>query len=152
MRGTRPGPRPLANALNETRGAPARLYARAKQLRDWEQHLLNALPREAGAHVRLARMDREELVVITDGPEWRHRLRYLAPRLQEHVFQAAGIRPRRVTVKVGDLPRRPERRSPRTLSPVAAQAIGAAADHIDNPPLAAALARLASRSNSATER
>lgn len=146
MGNSRPGPRPLSGALNEARGPAAGLYDRARQLREWEQGILRALPAQAEQHVRLARVDRDELVLVTDGPEWRHQLRYLAPRLQEQAFQQTGIRPRRVTVKVGDLPRRTDRGTPRTLSSAAGRTLASAADHADNPKLAEALARLASRS------
>lgn len=141
------GPKPLAGALKEARGPAAGLYARAAQLRQWETRLLQELPPQANGHVRLARIGRDALVLVVDSPEWRHRLRYLAPRLQDVVAEQANIRPHQVTIKVGNLPRRPEAITPKTLSTTAGRTIEAAARHTSDPRLADALARLASRAS-----
>ncbi|MFV8835931.1 DciA family protein [Aquisalimonas sp.] len=139
------GPKPLSGAFKETRGPAAGLYARAAQLRQWETRLLRELPPQARGHVRLARIGRDALVLVADSPEWRHRLRYLAPRLQEVVMDQAGIRPQQVTIRIGNLPRRPDVTTPKTLSTSAGRTIDAAARHATDPRLADALAKLASR-------
>lgn len=141
------GPKPLAGAFKETSGPAAGLYARAAQLRQWETRLLRELPPQAKGHVRLARIGRDALVLVVDSPEWRHRLRYLAPRLQEVVTEQAGVRPHQVTIKVGNLPRRPEVTTPRTLSTAAGRTLDAAARHTADPRLADALSKLASRAS-----
>ncbi len=139
------GPRRIGGTLRQRDSGLAGLYSEAQRLQKLEQILLGVLPPQARGHVRLARLDARELVVMADRPEWRHQLRYLAPRMQAAMADQAGVKPRRVLVKIGDLPRRPQAREPRHLSERAGKAIGSAAASVDDPALAAALARLASR-------
>ncbi|MFO7857705.1 MAG: DciA family protein [Ectothiorhodospiraceae bacterium] len=139
------GPRRVGATLASGHTTVAGLYERAEALLGYEQVLLAELPAGARTHVRLARLDRQELVLATDGPEWRHRLRYLGARLRGVAAEKLGIEPARVTVKVTDLPRRPRQAPPRELSEQAARTLESASRHAPNPRLAAALARLASR-------
>lgn len=139
------GPRRVGTTLASGHTTVAGLYERAEALLRYEQVLLAELPGAARTHVRLARLDRQELVLATDGPEWRHRLRYLGPRLRSIAGEQLGIEPARVTVKVTDLPRRPRQAPPRELSDQAARTLASASRHVPEPRLAAALARLASR-------
>ena len=147
MSGSGKGPRRVGGALGRRDSELAGLYSRAQRLQKLEEIMLATLPAQARGHVRLARIDRQELVVMADRPEWRHQLRYLAPRLQSAMEEQAGIRPKRVLVKIGDLPRRPEPQAPRHLSTHAGRTIGSTAASVDDPALAAALARLASRAS-----
>ena len=147
MSGSGNGPRRIGGTLRQRDSDLADLYSRAQQLRKLEEMMLSALPAQARGHVRLARIDERELVVLADRPEWRHQLRYLAPRLQTTMEQQAGIRPQKVLVKIGDLPRRPAPPPPRHLSTDAGRSIGSTAASVEDPALAAALARLASRAS-----
>ena len=147
MTGSGNGPRRIGGTLRQRDSDLADLYSRAQQLRKLEEMMLSALPAQARGHVRLARIDERELVVLADRPEWRHQLRYLAPRLQTTMEQQAGIRPQQVLVKIGDLPRRPAPPPPRHLSTDAGRTIGSTAASVEDPALAAALARLASRAS-----
>ncbi|MDN3517422.1 DciA family protein [Aquisalimonas lutea] len=142
------GPRRVGGTLKQAGGTVGDLYAHARRLREREQLLAGELPGEAREHVRLARLDHDEMLLLTDRPEWRHRLRYLAPRLQDVVERQAGFRPRQVTVRVGQLPERTRQTPPRTLSPAAGRTLASAAAHMPDPRLAAALERLASRTPS----
>ena len=138
-------PRQLSGALRDASGPAAGVYARADRLRRQEAWLFEVLPTQARNHVRLAGITAEELRLVVDSPEWRHRVRYIGPHLQEVVAKHSGTRPRRVTVKVGDLPRRPERVTPRRLSKTASDTLRSAASGIEDERLAEALSRLASR-------
>ncbi len=145
MSGSGNGPRRIGGTLRRRDSDLADLYSQAQRLLQFEEMMLAALPAQARGHVRLARIDERELVVMADRPEWRHQLRYLAPRLQATMETQTGIRPQRVLVKIGDLPRRPAPQPPRHLSTDAGRTIGSTAASVDDPALAAALARLASR-------
>ncbi|SEO74570.1 DciA family protein [Aquisalimonas asiatica] len=146
------GPKRLAGAFKAMRGPAAGLYARATELRRWEARLLRELPLQAKGHVRVARIGRDALVLVADSPEWRHRLRYLAPRLQDVVAEQSGTRPETVTVRIGDLPRRPDTTTPKSLSKEAGRTIESAARHASDPRLADALAKLASRASGGQEK
>ncbi len=123
----------------------ARLGARTRELARQQRRLQQALPRDFAGEWQLARLDTEELALVANSPVWASQLRYRQTELLDAAQWQIGQRPRRCRITI-EPPRLQRRRAgPRHLSADSARLLEATANDCDNPKLAAALRRLASR-------
>lgn len=120
-----------------------RLLHKARQLQRLQSRLQSLLPAELAAHVQIANLRGTQLVLTADGSAWASRLRYLSADLLRQL-QTAGWSCQHIDVKVASRfapPSNPKK--PRSISATARHLLQQTAQHIDDPELAAALARLA---------
>lgn len=98
------GPRGLAQVLG-TEGVS--LVRRATGLARLDEQLRPLLPSQLAAHARLANVDGETLVFITDSPVWKSRMRLSEADLLA-AAQKLGLRVNRVVVKIATAPLPPD--------------------------------------------
>lgn len=139
-------PRPLRGLLRGQRSTLSAIAERARLLSRLQRRLQAALPAALQGHWQLASVDAEALGIVASGPSWATALRYRQSLLLDAAERAIGTRPARCRISV-DPPRLARRRAPPTLSRQSAAHIGEAARSVDDPALAAALARLSRRAD-----
>lgn len=138
-------PRPLSGTLTEPGSVLAGLRREAERLRRQEAVLRQVLPAPLRKHCRLARVNRDTVVVVTDSPAWGNQLRFLGPALCEALSETAGYRPQRLQVRVVSPPPEPPTTTPRRLSEQAGRHLESAARAQTDPRLREALLRLSKR-------
>ena len=128
---------------------PTHLRRRASALGELDRHLGECLPPDCREHCRVAAVAGDTLILLADSPGWRSRVHFLAPEIIRHFRRVAKpeiahlrVRVDRTTVPL-QRPRIPVMRA--LPSAADARALGALADDVDEPELAAALRRLARR-------
>ncbi|WP_440997296.1 DciA family protein [Arhodomonas sp. SL1] len=138
-------PRALRGVLRQGEGPLPRLGERSRHLARVQRHLQRALPGEAAGQWQLARVDAEEVQLVARSPAWATRLRYQQSAVLAAAAELIGTIPRHCRITV-EPPRLQGRRPPpRQLSRDNARLLEATADGCDDPRLAQALRRLASR-------
>lgn len=103
------------------------------------------VPSQLGAHLTSTVQKRGTLVLYTDSPVWKNKLRFQAPTLLQSLRQKyPGIANIEVKTQLArrDISRA-KRRPPPIRSAAGAQTIASSATNIDSPQLRAALERLA---------
>jgi hypothetical protein len=136
---------PFIYAMRPLDLLPAQLVTQARQLALLTRTVQAHLGAPLAEHCWVAGIDEAELRLVTDGPAWRHRLRYQQAEILKTVATASPLRPRRMRVTVCP-PQAPAVRSGSGRAPLsarAAQAIEAGAQSLADPELSALLARLA---------
>ena len=129
---------------------PSHLRRRADALGELDHHLARCLPAECRPHCRVAGVEGNTLILITDSPVWRSRIHFLAPEIIRYFGEIDKRAIERLRVRVGvpehAKPRR-ERRPPARVRPpaAAARALAGLADTVDDASLARSLRRLAAR-------
>ena len=118
----------------------------ATRLRRLDRAFRKLLPGPAQAHCRVANLRGDTLVVAADSPVWASRIRYESRQILREMAASCGVTATRIRIVVRT-PETPENMAsePRVVPPNAALNLEAAALAVDDPELAAALKRLASR-------
>ncbi len=136
-------PRPIGQILRSSREIE-RLLQETRQQAEITEQVRRRLPESLRPHLVAARLHRGELLLYADSPAWSSRLRYLSRDLKRQLLRRGrGISGLRVRVSLGDHAKTIRRERIRRLSLANARLLEQTAKHIDSPPLAAALRRLA---------
>ncbi len=144
--------RTLQQILRKGRSQTAELLARSESQVQFAQRLSELLPRELRGRVRLALLEANRVVLITESAAWKARLRFHLPQITRLIRSELALRTARVEVKIapclddGQAVR--ERR--RGLSSRSAEHLRQAASALDDEHLSRALLRLAARSQGKT--
>ena len=140
-------PRRMQRVLTDERSELATLRRRTGLLEQATRDIGAALPDRFHGHWRVAALSHEALVIAAASPVWATALRSHQPTLLTAAGALLGQSPQRLQVRVSNTPGRAWRAAGHHLSPNAAAILEEAAGISDNPRLAAALRRLASRSS-----
>jgi len=143
--------RTLQEIIRREKSRPGELLARSESLSLFAGRLSELLPAPLHGHVRLALIEGDRAVLLTDSPVWKSRLRFHLPQVRRLIRSQLAPRVKRIDIKVeacGDS-RPPQARRPR-LSARGAECLHQAARTIDDEALGQALARLASRAGRGT--
>jgi hypothetical protein len=138
-------PRSLGNLLNDQRNPSARLLQHGARLQQLTTLVQTLLPAPCGQHCRVANLRDRVLALAADTPAWAARLRFHAPRLRRDLEQQATLRIDEIRVLVVPQENRLERARPGRpdLSHKSAELLRDTAQALFDPPLRAALLRLA---------
>ena len=103
-----------------------------------------SLPLDCHAHMEIADIRNNQLVILTDSPVWQTRLRLYSQTILEALHQHAGIKLNRVVLKLSPKKREIPEKAPvyRTISDQNSSLIKQTANCIDDPDLQAALLNL----------
>ena len=142
------GPARLRTVLEHRHGDLASLRRRARLLDEATRRIGVALPDNLHGHWRVASLSTTALVIAVDSPVWATVVRSHQGMLLDTAADLLDARPARLQTRV-ITPARAAAPSPagQSLSPAAADVLKEAARASDNPRLAAALQRLARRSD-----
>lgn len=136
----------LQEILARDRSRTAELLARSESLSRFAQRLSELLPTPLHGRVKLALLEDDRAVLLTDSPVWRSRLRFHMPQIKRLMRTQLAPRVTRIEIKV--IPCIDERPTPTKacrLSERGARYLRQAADAIDDDTLSRALRRLAGR-------
>ncbi|HED36515.1 MAG TPA: DUF721 domain-containing protein [Gammaproteobacteria bacterium] len=106
-----------------------------------------SLPRDCHDHVNVVGVRDNQLIILTDSPVWRTRLRMMSQTMLEALHQHAGIRLNRVKLRLAPPQRIVEEPAPphRNLSQQSSDIITQTAASISDPDLQNALLKLAQK-------
>lgn len=141
----------LQEILGRKRSRTAELLDRSESLSRFSQRLSELLPTPLHGRVKLALLEGERAVLLTDSPVWKSRLRFHLPQIKRLIRAQLAPRVTRVEIKV--IPctvEPPTQLRPCHLSRRSAEYLRQAADAIDDDALSKALTRLASRTRKGT--
>lgn len=139
-------PSPISRILHQKDSKLRELTARAHELRKLEAALKRYLPASLAAHVELANLRGQVLILSADSAAWATRLRYHRKALIARLSEESGAPVRDMRIKVS-----PRARLLREVAPPQPPGPGArkhmlnAADQIADPELAGAMRKLARR-------
>lgn len=141
-----PAPRSVTSLLHTADSELGAIARRAGYLATVRRVVLDALPADAAAHVHVAAVDSNRLLLHTESAGWATRLRYTEPAIQRALAQRLRLHADRVIIRVRpDLAPPARRRIKRHISAANREHMRQMADYIDNPELARVLLRLADR-------
>lgn len=128
---------------------PAHIHQQITRLRVLEDALRDCLPAECCNHCRVAGIFGETLLLVTDSPVWRSRLRFYTDRIISHFRHVDKSRVQHVRIRVtagtAIQPPAPRRDPPLRLPADAARGFASLASDTEDHDLRRALERLASR-------
>ncbi len=140
---TRPTPKPLTELLRNASATQQQLVSKAARLQKMQTRLHQLLPTDLAAHVQVANLRGDRLVLTADASAWASRLRYLSTDLLQQL-RSDGWRCQRIDIKVAALHAPPPvPKVKRSLSDASRRLLLQTAKHIDNPEIAATLEKLA---------
>lgn len=142
------GPQAI-HILLHTNGAELGTIAQhAKYLARVRDAILMVMPDSAAAHIHVAAVDHQRVLLHTDSAGWATRLRYAEPALRRTLAQRMRLHCDRIVTRVRpDLAPRERARVERSISPANREHMQRVAAYIDHPELAQTLARLAQHGN-----
>jgi len=142
----RRGPAPVRRLLDSHQGDLAKLRRQTRDLNQATQALAAVLPDRLQGHWRVAALSAQALVLGVDSPAWTTALRGHQQALLDAAGKLQGMRPQRIQIRILT-PRTLDRPAPRqqALSASAVENLEETAQACDDPRLAEALRRLASR-------
>lgn len=121
----------------------ARILERAKALQRIGEQVAAILPAPLAAHVRVANLREDRLVMSADSAAWGTRLRYFRSAILERLT-TGDLALRHLDISVSPRQREPrELRHPQPISAGVGRVLAATAEQIDDAALADALRRLA---------
>ncbi len=137
--------KPVAKILSRRDSALHPLLERAQYLQQLTQALRDSLDEHLAAHVTVANLREQTIVVVTDTPAWLTQLRYQAPTILRLLKTLPGLQKlQKVQFKIQPVsfssPTPPSRRA--NLSVTSAHLLESAASGTEDPELAEALYRL----------
>ena len=139
------GPARLQGILRRSAGDMAGIRRRTAWLADATRELNGVLPPRLHGHWQLAAASVTALVVSAESPAWATPLRAHQSALLDAAADLVGGRPAKLTIRLAAGRRPPPRRNGPVMAPASAEHLASAARGMDDPRLAAALRRLASR-------
>jgi len=124
-----------------------RILRKALELQKMEQAIKASLPLDCHAHLNIAGIRENELMLLTDSPVWQTRLRMFSQTILEALLQHTGITLTRGKIKLTPAKRliEPPPPSKRTLSKESAKMIDQTASCISDPTLRQAMLRLSKK-------
>ena len=142
----RSGPAPVRRLLDSQRGDLAGLRRQTRELDRAMEALTAVLPDRLQGHWRVAALSADALMLAVDSPVWATALRGHQEALLEAAGALRGRRPKRIQIRILT-PRSPDRPTSRqqVLSESAVENLEETARACDDPRLAEALRRLATR-------
>ncbi len=122
----------------------SRISDKALELKHLNHAIKVSLPKDCREHMEVAAIRDKQLIILTDSPVWKTRLRMYSQSILEALHQHAGIKLNRLYVKFQPVKRKIEKPLPvfRILSPHSAELIKQTANCISDPQLQAALLKL----------
>jgi len=142
------GPNPLSGVIQRNDHALGDIRQQTRRLNQLTAQLGSSLPARLQGQWQVAALSPEALVIAVNGSVWSTTLRAHQRALLEQAGERLGRVPAKLKIQI-QLPRaqRPRRGGPK-LSETSAQRLQQAAEGMEDPRLAAALARLAARGGS----
>lgn len=144
-------PYKVADQLTHPKNPLSGLVAQAKYLATINLDLYHYIGPPANRYCRIATLRGDTAILQVDSSVWLSKIRFLSPDILTFLKTHLGLRAiRKMRIRVGLPVNRPDEPSferPR-LSPHAAECIRSTASTMDNPPLQAALLRLAANESS----
>ncbi len=142
--------KPVAKILSRRDSALNSLLERAQYLQQLTQALRDSLDGHLAAHVTVANLREQTVVITTDTPAWLTQLRYQAPAILRLLKTLPGLQKlQKVQFKIQPAsfssPTPPSRRA--NLSTTSAHLLESAASGTEDPELAEALYRLSRHKN-----
>ena len=137
---------PIQDLISSVNPTLSGLVAAAKEIKVLNHLLDSALSQPLRAHVKVANVQGDRLVIQCDSPAWSARARLLAPRILESLNCQSTRGPiRHIQVITRPEPRRGKSPAPRRseISEQSRRLLANVAADIDNPPLRRVLLRLA---------
>ncbi len=128
----------IANKLS------SRISDKAIELKHLNRAIKVSLPKDCREHMEVAAIRDKQLIILTDSPVWKTRLRMYSQTILEALHQHTGIKLNRLYVKSQPVKREIEKPAPvyRILSPHNAELIRQTANCISDPQLQTALLKL----------
>ncbi|VAW69862.1 hypothetical protein MNBD_GAMMA09-623 [hydrothermal vent metagenome] len=122
-----------------------RIKKKAVELNELNRAIKISLPRDCHDHVQVAGIRGNQLIILTDSPVWRTRLRMMSQAMLEALHQHTGLKLHRVKLSLAPQQRIIEEppRVKRTLSRHSSNIIIQTANCISDPKLQSALLQLA---------
>lgn len=140
----------LQEILARDRSRTAELLARSESLARFSERLSELLPTPLHGRVKLALLEDERAVLLTDSPVWKSRLRFHMPQIKRLIKTQLAPRVTRIEVKVvAAIDEPPAAARTCRLSARGARCLRRAADSIGDEALSEALTRLAGRTRKA---
>jgi hypothetical protein len=139
------GPSRLSGVIQQEKNALSDIHRETARLETVTQQLATTLPARMQGHWQVASISAEALSVSVTGSVWATPLRAQQQALLAKAKQIIGVEPAKLRIRVQSArAERPRRGGPR-MSSQAGATLREAARGIEDPKLAAALARLAER-------
>lgn len=144
------GPRPVKSLLHTVDAELGSIVRHAGHLRRVRDAILTALPPAAAAHVHVATVDTQRLLLHVDSAGWATRLRYAEPAIRHALAQRLRLHVDKMVTRVRpELAPAPRARIKRQISAANRGHMRQVAGYIDHPELAQMLLRLAEQGMSA---
>ncbi|VAW58117.1 hypothetical protein MNBD_GAMMA11-3068 [hydrothermal vent metagenome] len=120
---------------------------KALELKQLNQAIKVSLPPDCHEHVDVVGIRGNQLIILTDSPVWRTRLRMMSQTMLEALHQHTGLKLNRVNIRMAPPQRVIEKPSPphRVLSQQSSDIITQTARCIPDPDLQQALLKLAQK-------